>query len=66
MAELALEVGGRAVHFPAHSLRTYLDMVDTVFLAPQGDSQLGLFDALAPTSREERRRVRDEAGPWTR
>jgi aspartate carbamoyltransferase catalytic subunit len=61
MADLALELGGSPVRFPAHSLRTFLDMVDTVFLAPRGGSQLGLFDALPPTSEDDRRRTWHEA-----
>jgi aspartate carbamoyltransferase catalytic subunit len=61
MADLALQLGGSPVRFPAHSLRTFLDMVDTVFLAPHGGSQLGLFDQLPPTSEDDRRRTWREA-----
>jgi hypothetical protein len=61
MAELAFLLGGSPVRFPAHSLRTLLDMVETVFLGPGGGSQMGLFDALPPSSEDERRRTRREA-----
>jgi len=62
LVEAAIRHETRPIDFPAHSLHSFLDMVDTVLLTPGDAGQLSLFQGvIAPPGPEERHRVRAEA-----
>jgi hypothetical protein len=59
---IAGRLGRQPVRFPAQSLKTILDMVDTVVLDPAGAYQHPLFAGLPEAEEEDRRRARAAAG----
>jgi aspartate carbamoyltransferase catalytic subunit len=59
---IAGRLGRRPVRFAARSLRSILDMVDTVVLDPEAPYQHPLFAGLPEAAEEDRRRARTAVG----